>query len=62
MLVDGKPVLEFVSVQRKDTNEWAIPGVMFFSFYLFFSIEELRNTIPCILGYFLIIICILLLL
>ena len=24
---DGKPVLEFVAVKRKDCNEWAIPGV-----------------------------------
>jgi len=24
----GKPVLEFVSIQRKDTGEWAIPGGM----------------------------------
>ena len=22
----GRPVLQFVSIQRKDTNEWAIPG------------------------------------
>jgi ADP-ribose pyrophosphatase len=24
----GKPILQFVSIQRKDTNEWAIPGGM----------------------------------
>lgn len=24
---NGKPVLEFVAVQRRDTGEWAIPGV-----------------------------------
>ena len=24
----GKKVLEFVSIQRKDTGEWAIPGGM----------------------------------
>ena len=24
---NGKPVLEFVAIQRRDTNEWAIPGV-----------------------------------
>ena len=24
---DGKPVLEFVAVKRKDCDEWAIPGV-----------------------------------
>ena len=26
-LRDGKPVLEFVAIKRKDTGEWAIPGV-----------------------------------
>jgi ADP-ribose pyrophosphatase len=25
---DGKPVLEFVAVKRKDTGEWALPGGM----------------------------------
>jgi len=25
---NGKPVLEFVAIQRKDTSEWAIPGGM----------------------------------
>ena len=24
----GRPVLEFVSIQRRDTGEWAIPGGM----------------------------------
>ena len=24
---DGKPVLEFVAIKRKDTGTWAIPGV-----------------------------------
>lgn len=24
---DGKPVLEFVAIKRKDTGSWAIPGV-----------------------------------
>lgn len=24
---DGKPVLQFIAIQRKDTNELAIPGV-----------------------------------
>ena len=23
----GEPVLEFVSIQRKDNGQWAIPGV-----------------------------------
>ena len=23
----GKPVLEFVAIKRKDTGDWAIPGV-----------------------------------
>ena len=27
-MISGKPVLEFVSIQRKDTGEWAIPGGM----------------------------------
>lgn len=27
VLKNGKPVLEFVAIQRRDTNEWAIPGV-----------------------------------
>ena len=27
ILRDGKPVLEFVAVKRKDTGEWALPGV-----------------------------------
>ena len=26
---DGKPVLEFVAVKRKDCDEWAIPGVSY---------------------------------
>jgi ADP-ribose pyrophosphatase len=25
---DGKPVLQFVAIERKDTKEWAIPGGM----------------------------------
>ena len=24
---DGKPVLEFVAIQRKDNNQWSLPGV-----------------------------------
>lgn len=24
----GKPILKFVSIQRRDTKEWAIPGVI----------------------------------
>ena len=24
---DGRPVLQFVSVQRRDNHQWAIPGV-----------------------------------
>lgn len=24
---DNKPVLQFVAIQRRDTGEWAIPGV-----------------------------------
>lgn len=27
MLKDGKPVLLFVAVKRKDNGQWAIPGV-----------------------------------
>ena len=23
----GRPILQFVSIQRRDNNEWAIPGV-----------------------------------
>ena len=23
----GKPILQFVSIKRRDTKEWAIPGV-----------------------------------
>lgn len=25
--LDNKPVLQFVAIQRRDTGEWAIPGV-----------------------------------
>ncbi len=25
----GKPILQFVAIQRRDTKEWAIPGVGF---------------------------------
>ena len=28
----GKPVLEFVAIKRKDTGDWAIPGVNFAQF------------------------------
>ena len=28
-----KPILEFVSIQRSDTKEWAIPGVSTCFFY-----------------------------
>ena len=33
----GKPILQFVAIQRVDTNEWAIPGVsiIFTVFYIF---------------------------
>ena len=27
VLMEGKPVLEFVAIKRKDTGDWAIPGV-----------------------------------
>ena len=27
VMVDGKPCLEFVAIKRKDTGEWALPGV-----------------------------------
>ena len=26
--ISQKPILEFVSIQRKDVKEWAIPGLM----------------------------------
>jgi len=29
------PVLQFVAIQRRDTKEWAIPGVSDFSIFLF---------------------------
>ncbi len=32
-LVSKKPILQFVSIQRKDTQEWAIPGVRLFLNY-----------------------------
>jgi len=37
----GKPVLQFIAIQRKDTKEWAIPGVRIYfriaELYLFFK-------------------------
>ena len=27
VLSGGKPVIEFVAIKRKDTGQWAIPGV-----------------------------------
>ena len=30
VMSNGKKVLEFVSIQRKDNNQWAIPGVRIF--------------------------------
>ena len=27
VMLEGKPVLEFVGIKRKDTGDWAIPGV-----------------------------------
>lgn len=27
VLVKGKPCLEFVAIKRRDTGEWALPGV-----------------------------------
>ena len=27
IFTNGKPLLEFVAIKRKDTGEWAIPGV-----------------------------------
>ena len=27
VLLDNKPLLEFVAVQRSDNKEWSIPGV-----------------------------------
>jgi hypothetical protein len=26
--ITNLPILQFVSIQRRDTNEWAIPGVI----------------------------------
>ena len=28
MTKEGKPILEFVAIKRKDCGEWAIPGVI----------------------------------
>ena len=27
IIKDGKPVLEFVAIERRDCSEWALPGV-----------------------------------
>ena len=27
VVMEGKPILEFVAIKRKDTGDWAIPGV-----------------------------------
>ena len=27
IMMAGKPVMEFVAIKRKDTGDWAIPGV-----------------------------------
>ena len=29
LIRDGKAVLEFVAIRRKDTDTWAVPGVRF---------------------------------
>lgn len=33
VLSDGKPVIEFVAIKRKDTGQWAIPGVRINSWF-----------------------------
>lgn len=38
ILKDGKPVLQFVAVERKDNGEWAIPGVS--------VLTEAENVMP----------------
>ena len=42
----GKPILQFISIQRADTNQWAIPGVSdvtdlsLFSMYCLSALDE----------------------
>ena len=36
----GKPILQFVAIQRADTKEWAIPGVI----NIFQTIKYCLNT------------------
>ena len=31
-----KPVLEFVAIQRRDTKQWALPGVRYSSIFNFY--------------------------
>ena len=38
--VSKKPILQFVAIQRRDTKEWAIPGV---NFLIFFSVYCIIN-------------------
>ena len=40
----GKPILQFVSILRKDNNEWAIPGVLsgLLTFNRFYNISLLK--------------------
>ena len=41
----NKKILQFVAIERLDTNEWAIPGVSgFIFFFLYFSLFILFTT------------------
>ena len=42
ILTDGKPLLEFVAIKRKDTGEWAIPGVSKLGDRAILVVNELR--------------------
>lgn len=40
-LVSKRPILQFVSIKRKDCGEWAIPGVCDFAFPPLFSVFQM---------------------
>ena len=45
LIENGKKVLEFVAIQRKDNQEWAIPGVRIFTDI---DVIEVTNLPACI--------------
>ena len=45
MVEDGKPLLEFVAINRRDNKQWALPGVTIRMQYI--KSQQKANIVDC---------------